>query len=704
MDKQALGIGLSVVALCACGGGGGSGGSSVGDVNPPSVAIVSPNPGATVNGTVTVTADATDDVGVAGVQFRIDGADRGPEDTTAPFELVWNTGLDADGPHMVTAMARDTAGNMSLSTQVAVTVDSASGPDTNAPTVSITAPSAGSTLTGTTTVVVAAVDDVGVSGVQLLLDGALLGGRLTSPPYEYVWDTTTVPDGSYTLTAVAGDPSLNVGTSAGVALDVDNSSPALGFSTMTGGDDKDSVRDVFIDDLGFIYIAGGTASAAFPTTPGAYDRTFNGVHDAYVMKFSPSGTLVFSSVFGGPNYDRAYAIEVDAAGYIYIAGRAGDGYPTTPGSAQPVFGGSVLPNSYGLQDGFVTKITPDGSGIVWSTFFGGDDNSVIRDIDLDDAGNVYLAMIDVHRSNPHVNPGAFDTTLSGPSDGLAAKISADGSSVVWATYLGGSGDDGGTPSVRVASGGHLVVLDHSQSTDAPVTPGAYQTTLAGAWDLLIWKIQPDGSALDFCTYFGGSSGDFSETHGLSLDAAEDVIITATTRSTDLPFVPAAIPTPFQATYAGTGGATTGGTTNYPGDCFAAKLSPDGTTLLAFTYIGGTEGEGAEGSAVDADGNVYFGGATYSPDFPCTPNALQLNKAGEADTFLVKLSPDFTSVSFATFWGGSNDEFGRTMAIGPSGEIVVAGSTYSSDYPTTPGAYDASFHGVFDAFVVCVGLP
>jgi hypothetical protein len=116
---------------------------------------------------------------------------------------------------------------------------------------------------------------------------------------------------------------------------------SIDFCTYIGGERLDMARDVEMDRQGNIYITGGTDSSSFPTTPGAYDRTFNGLVDTFVTKLNPSGKLIWSTYLGGPKYDRAYAIEVDEAGYVYVGGRGGAGYPTTPGVVQETFGGTA---------------------------------------------------------------------------------------------------------------------------------------------------------------------------------------------------------------------------------------------------------------------------------------------------------------------------------------------------------------------------
>ncbi len=195
------------------------------DTTPPSVSIASPGNGQTVSGTVTVSANASDNVGVAGVQFRLDGANLGAQDTSAPYAVSWNTAGAANGSHTLTAVARDAAGNVTTSSAVTVTVNNAPPPDTTPPSVSVTSPTSGQTVQGTVAVSASASDNVGVAGVQFRLDGASLGAEDTSSPYSVSWNTTGVANGSHALTAVARDAAGNVTNSATVTVTVNNAPP-----------------------------------------------------------------------------------------------------------------------------------------------------------------------------------------------------------------------------------------------------------------------------------------------------------------------------------------------------------------------------------------------------------------------------------------------------------------------------------------------
>ena len=215
---------------------------SAADTTAPTVALTAPASGALLRGAATVSANASDNVGVAGVQVRIDGNPVGAEDTTSPYSVSWDTTTAVNGSHALTAVARDAVGNVTTSAAVTVTVDNA------APTVSVSAPAGGSTLSASTNVTASAADNTAVAGVQFRLDGTALGAEDTSAPYAVTWDTATASNGAHTLTAVARDTAGNTITSAAVAVTVNNTAPtapsglvaAYGFEETSGTTVSDS--------------------------------------------------------------------------------------------------------------------------------------------------------------------------------------------------------------------------------------------------------------------------------------------------------------------------------------------------------------------------------------------------------------------------------------------------------------------------------
>ena len=452
----------------------------------------------------------------------------------------------------------------------------------------------------------------------------------------------------------------------------------LSFSTYHGGKGEGS-RDVATDGAGNIYVTGGVFSG-LPTAASAYDKTANGNSDVFISKFDAAGNLVWSTYLGGPNYDRAYAIEVDAQGYVYVAGRAGEKFPTTPGVVQPNFGGDIKKSTfYGAQDAFVAKLSPDGSQLIWSTYFGSDGGEIARDMDIDKEGNVYLGIGKCRRNHPHITPKAFKIRREA-EDAVVAKLSNDASTVLYCTYLGGSRFDGETPSIRVDKAGHLYVLMGTSSTDAPTTPGAFDTSYNGGnKDMLVSKLSLDGSSLVFSTFLGGSGYEGSETHGLALDISGNVYVYFLTDSPNLPVTANA----FQSSYvAGRG--------RYPWDVYVSKLSPDGSKVLAATYLGGFGEDIAEGIDVDSVGHVYLSGSTKSADFPVSSNAFDKSLDGEKDGFFAKFNPDFSKLLYSTYIGGSKVDSLRSIDLVPSGAVAASGGSGSRDFPmlnshqTSPG--------------------
>lgn len=473
--------------------------------------------------------------------------------------------------------------------------------------------------------------------------------------------------------------------------------PVLDFASYLGGSGYDQARDVVTDSAGNIYVTGGTDSADFLTTAGAYDRTANGNVDVFVIKLDPTGqSIIWSTLLGGPNYDRAYAIELDSANNVIVGGRAGAGFPTTSGVVQKVFAGDTDPESlYGLQDGFLAKLSADGTQLLWATYWGTGDRGIVRDFAVDAADNVYPASsIEAGHSSQHITAGTFHTTPAGGRDGLVAKLNATAGAVLWCTYIGGTGNETGTPSIRADDTG-VYYLAHSISTDALTTAGAYDRSANGGTDMYVAKLAPNGASLLWATYLGGAANEFTETHGLAVDGQHNVYVAATTLSANFPTTPGVL----QPHYGGSGGAGTGQGTNYPGDGFVAKLSSGGTQLMASTYLGGTLGEGVEGVSVGADGSVYVSGATFSSNFPATADAAQPSNHGSGDMFAARLSADFTQILYATYAGGSALDYARSSIFDGATRFVILGETEATNFPTHSARFPAYRGGSQDAFIV-----
>ncbi len=453
----------------------------------------------------------------------------------------------------------------------------------------------------------------------------------------------------------------------------------LEYSTYFGGSDWEHARDVVADAQGNVFMVGGTASRDFPTTPGAYDRTFNesgratgkaGDCDVFVVKVSPQGKLLWSTLLGGPNYDRAYAVELDAEGNVCIAGRAGPGFPVTEGAFQTRYGGSGYNGFYGSQNGFVAKLSPDGSRLLWSSFVGV--GELCRDLAIDADGDLYLPLGWNTRSHQVEAPAWFKTAFAEalqpkPAGGLdcgVVKIAGDGSRVRWATWLGGSDKDTQEASIRVGADKRPVILCNTKSKDMPTAGDGADRTPHGEEDGFLAKIEADGSALAYGTYLGGSKVEWAiSTHNLALDPQGNACVAVWTASKGFPTTPGAWDRSHQG----------------KGDIAVVKVGPDGA-IAASTFLGGSAVENADGIEVDRQGRVFLAGETESSDFPVTAGAAQGAFGGNRDAFVVVLSSDLASLEYATLLGGPARDNGRSGCMGPDGSLYFTGATDGRGFP------------------------
>ncbi|MEW6743914.1 MAG: hypothetical protein AB1486_14270 [Planctomycetota bacterium] len=382
--------------------------------------------------------------------------------------------------------------------------------------------------------------------------------------------------------------------------------------------------------------------------------------------------LVYGTFLGGSGLDDAFAIAVDDSGAAVIAGSTwSSDFPTTPEAYDRSYGGGAC-----CSDGFVAKLSADGSSLVFGTFLGGSTakTDICGAIDVDASGAIVVAGSTESADFP-TTPGAYDTSFNGGIDAFVAKLSADGSSLIYATFLGGSGTDGSGDVALDDSG--VAVFGGTGSADFPTTPGAYDGSYNGRLDGFVARLSADGTSLVYGTFLGGSEMD--ECWDMALDTSGAALLTGDTYSSDFPSTSGAYDTSY----------------NGFGDVFVAKLSGDGTRLLYGTFLGGRDGDHGRGIAVDASGAAVVAGATGSVDFPTTPGAY--DNSNDGDAFVVKLSEDGSQLIYGTFLGGSSAEEIEAIASDASG-VTVMGVTNSTDFPTTPDGYDTSFDAEFDLFV------
>ena len=453
--------------------------------------------------------------------------------------------------------------------------------------------------------------------------------------------------------------------------------PVIFWASYFGGSGLDVVHHMRVDATGHVYLAGRTLSVNLPTTAGAFDELVNNPgEDAFVAKFSPDGTsLVYATYIGGTsgNYsifqlgDSAFALDVDAAGSAYITGEShSTNFPITPGAWDTTYNG-------GLSDVYVTKLSPDGASLVYSTWVGGPGQDIGTYVEVDDLGQAHVAVRNAtHTGAFPTTTGAFDTTANGDWDAAVFKLSADGSTLMWSTLLGGSSGDH-TGRLDIDAAGNVVVAGITSSFNFPTTVGAFDTSYGGVQDDFVSKLSADGSTLLFSGFLGGSAVEW--VGAPAVDAAGNIYVLGYTASSNFPITPDALQTVH-------GGG--------PWDVTLTRLSPDGSTIQYSTFLGGSDSDSAAGPVIfDSDGNIWFAGGTSSPNFPTTPGAHP--HQGLSDAFVVQLDPTATALLVSTHVGASGGE-SATLGLDASGQVYLGGSTSSLDFPVTPGAPQPSFGG------------
>jgi hypothetical protein len=449
------------------------------------------------------------------------------------------------------------------------------------------------------------------------------------------------------------------------------------YATFLGGSHNDWGSGIAVGSDGAVYVTGGTRFSDFPAVLGSFDTTFNGFGDAFVVKLDPSGSkLIYATFLGGNGIDWGSGIAVDESGAVYVTGGTDSSdFPTTLGAFDTTFNGS--------SDAFAVKLDPSGRALLYATYLGGSDTDGGSEIVVDGSGAAYVTGVTGSPDFP-TTQGAFDRSLNGHDDAFAVKLDPAGRGLLYATFLGGSGDDGGF-GLAVDVGGNAYVTGDTHSFDFPTTPAAFDTTLNSAYgDAFVLRLNRAGSGLLYSTFLGGSGR--SGGRAIAVDGSGSAYVTGETTSSDFPATPGAFDTTF----------------NGSSDAFVVKLNPSGRGLLYATFLGGSGSDGGFGIAVDGSGAAYVTGQAGSSDLPTTPGAFDTGHNGGWDAFVVRLNPSGRGLLYATFLGGSGDDEGSGIAVDGGGVAYVTGDTSSSDFPATPGAFDTSYYLGSDAFVVKLG--
>ncbi len=373
--------------------------------------------------------------------------------------------------------------------------------------------------------------------------------------------------------------------------------------------------------------------------------------------------LSYSTYLGGAGLDTGYGITVDSSGGIYVTG-------TTASAAFPKPGFGELSNG----EAFVTKFNESGA-LLYTTILSSNGNTSGQAIAVDLSGDVYIAGT-TEASNFPTTGGAWQRGFGGSADAFAAKLNPGGQ-LVYATYIGGAGQEAGT-GIAVDQSGDAYVSGYTASAGFPTTLGTAQANYGGgAYDAFVVKLNSLGSAAVYATLLGGTGTD--EAQSIAVDAAGHACIAGFTNSTDLPVQAALQSSP--------GGE---------GDGMFACLSADGSAWTTISYLGGSNYDDAYALDLDGNGNIYIAGTTYSANFPTSSGAFQTTLAAGYDAFVVKLTPGGSALAYGTFLGGNGSDTATTIAVGSAGDVWTGGFTTSSNFPLA-GAWQSGIHGSFDGF-------
>ncbi len=392
----------------------------------------------------------------------------------------------------------------------------------------------------------------------------------------------------------------------------------------------------------------------------AYDRTRELVIDP---------VLSYSTYLGGGDDDRAQTVAVDGTGNAYLAGRAGSTNFPTQGPFQAARSGPA--------DAFVAKLNAAGNTLVYSTYLGGSGADRVTSVAVDATGNAHVTGETSSADFP--TQGPFQAARSGSTDAFVVKLSANGSALVYSTYLGGSGTELGA-AIAVDGTGNAYVAGSTGSANFP-TVNPFQTTYAGGGDVFVTKLNPAGSALVYSTFLG--SGGPEDALCIAVDGVGSAYVAGSTYSTTFP-----TQSPFQPAKAGPGTSE---------DAFVTKLSPTGNALVYSTFLGGNDDDRALGIAVDGTGSAYVTGRTASMNFPAQAPLQAAYGGGPNDAFVTKLNAAGSALLYSTYLGGSGEDSSAGIAVDSAGFAYVAGSTASTDFPTQ-GASQATSGGDQDVFV------
>lgn len=481
-----------------------------------------------------------------------------------------------------------------------------------------------------------------------------------------------------------GAPFVSKGTHGDIVVTKFNpSGTEVLYTTHLGGANGEGGLGIALDRDGNIYLAGSTDSDDYPVSANAFDRFLqppgapSDPMDCVVTKLNAAGNaILYSTHLGGTGVDACVSIAVDAQGAAYVAGRtASTNFPVSDSAPQRI--------SRGIFEGFIAKLNPAGTALVYATLFGGVGADGAAAIAIDGQGAAYVTGHTRSSFGFPVTPGAPQSRWGGTvrdqgaGDAFVLKLDPAGQQWVYGTYLGGSRDDMGL-GIAVDAQGNAYVTGQTTSPNFAVTERAYQREFRGAGghnyfpggDAFVVKVNPAGTGFVYSTLLGGTRDDWGT--GIVADAAGNAYVGGATLSTNFPVSQDA----YQRTFGGTAA-----TDPFPtGDAFLAQLNPEGSALVYGSYLGGSADEMALGIALDRFGAVYLSGSTLSSNLPVTAGAPQTRYGGASgqvaplgDLFVARFGtpiPDASVPAIRGFGSAANNAAG---GVAPGEWIIINGA-------------------------------
>lgn len=472
--------------------------------------------------------------------------------------------------------------------------------------------------------------------------------------------------------------------------------PDLLWATCVGGTGTETGDAIAVAANGDVFVAGTTRSTDLPATPGALDGGYNGhnplpfvVGDAWVARLAAAdGALLWCTYLGGSENDSLVALGAVGGDPVVCGWTSSTDYPTTPGAFDTTHNGTGDGYQYSGGDVFVTRLAADGGSLVWSSLLGGALLEYPSSMAVAPDGEVAVAG-HVHSPDFPTTPGALRAALLGSSDFFVARFAADGQSLVGSTYCGGGTGEEYVFALAIAPDGDVIAAGATDSSDLPVTPGAYDATFNGGSDHLadgfVARLDRQLTTLRWCTYLGTPANEYPR--GIALHADGAMTLTGAIDGPGLPTTPGVFgPQPF-------GGR----------DGFVWRLAGDGATSPWATYVGGAGDDQLQRCVALGGGRIAAAGTSDSADVPLSRGSAGPSPSGGNDGWLVAIAGDGSAVDYGAAFGGPFGDYGGDVQRTPAGGLATIGILYWNGFVVTPAGLPPAGGG--DAYVVAVaGLP